>query len=260
MKRICVVIPMYGKEEYTNKCVELVKLNAGCEVQILVVDDGSPLPFPYKLGCGFEVLTLPLNLGFTGATNAGILWAQKEGFDYVHCLNNDTEPQPDFIKHQLEVMEAYTKIGICGSIRRYPDGRRELCGADLIRGHQYFAPLDMPDTPLDVTWLPICSSLIRMDMIREIGILDSRFRNHCSDSDYCIQAKMRGWKVILVPKSEVIHHLSVTTKAEGLDAGADQKLFIEKLAGLNYTMLMREMPLDCSTNTFGKLEFSTYKK
>lgn len=253
---------MYGKEEYTNKCVELVKLNAGCEVQILVVDDASVLPYklPFALDSRLSLLALPLNLGFTGASNAGILWAQKEGFDYVHLLNNDTEPQPDFIKHQLEVMEADPKVGICGSIRRYPDGRREMCGADLIRGHQYFAPIDMPDTPMDVNWLPLCSSLMRMDMIREIGILDSRFRNHCSDSDYCLQAKMRGWKVMLVPKSEVIHYLSVTTKAEGLDAGADQKLFLEKLAGLNNTMLMREMPLDVSTNTFGKLEFSVYTK
>jgi len=262
VSRICVVIPMYGKEEYTKKCIDLTYQNAGTEIDVLVVDDGSPVEFeqPYDSTKPFVTLRLAQNSGFTNATNQGILWAQKRDYDYVHCLNNDTEPEADFIKNQLEVMESDPKIGICGSVRKYPDGRKELCGADLIRGHQYFSTPELPESPMDVNWLPICSSLIRMDMIREIGLLDKRFRTHCSDSDYCIHAKMRGWRVMLVPKSVVIHHLSVTTKSLGIEASDDQRLFIEKLAGLEYARLMNEMPLDCSTKQYGKLEFSVYTK
>jgi len=99
-----------------------------------------------------------------------------------------------------------------------------------------------------------------MSMIREIGMLDKRFRNHCSDAWYCIQAKLRGWKVILVPKSKVMHHLSVTTTSLNINADHDQKLFIELLACLDMAILLKEMPLDLESKTYGQISFLTYKK
>lgn len=271
MPRIWCVIPMYGKEEYTNHCIDLATKNSGVDdLEILVVDDGSEKPFegPIRInGCKVWTMRLDENSGFTNATNKGILMAlshpmnvNKPEVDYIHCLNNDTEPKPDFIRHLLNVMEADPRVGIAGSVREYPDGRVELCGADLIRGHQYFADPGMPMDPIEVNWLPICSGLIRTEMIRYIGLLDPRFRNHCSDSDYCLRAKMWRWKVILVPQSRVIHHLSVTTTSLGVNAGKDQQLFIEKLAGLDYAALMKEVPLDIESKTYGKLDFTTYQK
>lgn len=262
MKRVCVVIPMYGKEEFTRKCLELTLENAGYPIDVLIVDDGSLKPFEMESPCrqNIQVLRIEENSGFTNAANQGILWAQRRAYDYVHMLNNDTEPCPDFIKILVDIMEADSTVGIAGSVRQYPDGRVELCGADLIRGHQYFAAENYDEKPLEVNWLPICSALIRMDMIREIGILDKRFRNHCSDSWYCIHAKMNGWKVILAPKSKVIHYLSVTTTASGISAEKDQNLFIEKLACMDYAKLMKQMPLDLESKTYGQLSFTVYKK
>jgi O-antigen biosynthesis protein len=254
VSRICVVIPMYGKAEYTRKCVDLVKknYNTGEPIEIVVVDDGSAEPYVDPL---VNVVRLEKNTGFTNAANEGILWAQYRNCDYVHLLNNDTEPKPDFLRLLLAVMESDETIGIAGSAREYHNGRIELCGADLIRGHQYFADANLPDDPMNVNWIPLCSALMRMDMIREIGLLDKRFRNHCSDSFYCIHAKMNGWKVILHPLSKVIHHLSVTTSEMGINPDNDQRLFIEKLAGMDYQKLMNEMPLDISNKSYGQIEF-----
>lgn len=259
MIRIAVVIPMFGKEEYTRTCVELTKKNYGTgePIEIVVVDDGSPIPFE---DATINVVRLDKNSGFTAASNEGILWAQYRNCDYVLLLNNDTEPRPGFVKHLLDVLENDPKVGIAGSVREYSDGRIELCGADLIRGHQYFADDKLPETPLEVNWIPLCSALMRMDMIREIGILDKRFINHCSDSWYCIWAKMNGWKVILDPKSRVLHHLSITTSANNVNVEKDQNFLIEKLACMDYAKLMKEMPLDMESKSYGKLEFSVVKK
>jgi len=257
--KILVCIPMYGKAEYTNKCIETVLEHAGVPCDILIVDDGSPAPFKHEHNRVF-VHRLETNSGYTAAQNAGTLWAQTRNYDFVHCLNNDTEGTPDFLKHLVDVMED-PKVGIACSVRQYPsNGKIELCGADLIRGHQYFADNELPETPMEINWAPICSGLLRMSMVREIGLLDKRFRNHCSDAWYCLQAKFRGWKVILHPKSKVMHHLSVTTSSMNINAGDDQKLFIELLACLDMAKLLKEMPLDMESKTHGKLDFTVYKK
>lgn len=259
MSKILVVIPMYGKHEYTKKCVEMTLENAGVSCEILVVDDGSPEPFTYEHNRVF-VVRREVNGGFTAAQNTGTLWAQDRGYEYVHCLNNDTEPEKDFIRLLLDIMEKDPSVGIACSVRQYPNGKIELCGADLIRGHQYLAGDDLPDNPIEINWAPICSGLLRMSMIREIGLLDKRFRNHCSDSWYCLHAKMHGWKVILHPKSKVIHHLSVTTTAEKVNPEIDQRLLVEKLACLDIAKILSEIPLDLENKTYGKLEFSVYTK
>lgn len=259
MNRICVVIPMFGKEEYTRKCVDLVTENYGTgePIEILVVDDGSPHEFKdHKI----NVIRLEENSGFTKAANEGILWAQYRNADYVLLLNNDTEPRPNFLKSLVEIMENDPSVGIAGSIREYANGTIELCGADLIRGHQYLGSKDMDKKPIEVNWLPLCSALIRMDMIREIGILDKRFRNHCSDSWYCINAKMHGWKIILDPNSVVLHHLSVTTTSNNINVEHDQRLLLEKLACMDQAKLMKEIPLDIEAKTYGKLSFTVDKK
>lgn len=262
MSRVAVVIPMFGKEEYTRKCLSLVKDNYGTgePIEIVVVDDGSPIPF---VDPTVNVVRLDSNTGFTNAANEGILWAQYRNCDYVLLLNNDTEPRAGFLKELVDVLESDSSIGIAASVRIHPDRDLtvELCGADLIRGFQLFTDeKSLPDIPLDATWIPLCSGLLRMDMIREIGLLDKRFRNHCSDSEYCIRTKIAGWKVMLVPKSKVVHHLSVTTTENKVNASDDQNKFIAKLAGLDQANLMKEMPLDCEAKTYGRLTFEVYKK
>jgi len=265
MSKIAVIIPMFGKAEYTKKCVDMTLVNAGVTVTILVVDDGSPEPFKYEDERVF-IHRLEKNSGFTAATNAGILWAQKRDYDYVLTLNNDTEPCELFAKHLLDCAEADPLIGIACSVRVHPTrgaDKYELVGSDLIRGYQYFTDAEgLAKFPafVEANWIPICSGLIRMDMIREIGILDKRFRNHCSDSSYCLWAKINHWKVGLVPKSKVIHHMSITTTANNILVDDDQRLFLEKLAGIDYAKICQAMPLDGEAKTYGKLSFEVYKK
>lgn len=263
MNRIVVVIPMFNKEEYTRKCIETVKKNYGTgqPIEIVVIDDGSIIPFEDKT---INVVRLEKNSGYTAATNEGILWGQYRNCDYVWLLNNDTEVYPGALQELLLALEACPEAGIAGSVRIHPNrspNNVELCGADLIRGYQLFTEESkLPEHPVAVNWIPLCSGLLRMDMIREIGILDKRYKNHCSDSAYCIHAKMNKWQVLLVPTSKVIHHLSVTTTHEKIIADDDQKLFLEKLAGMDYADLMSKMPLDCEAKTYGQIQFSVYKK
>lgn len=261
MKRICVVIPMFNKADLTDRCVEMTVANAGIECDILVVDDGSEIP--YENG-SINVLRLNENSGFTNATNQGILWC-SDRYEFIHLLNNDTEPEPNFISTLLDVMDNNSSIGIASSSRIHNEADGSFAcienyGLDLVRGHQLISRTNLPDDVIFIDWLPTCSALMRLEMIREIGLLDKQFRNHCSDSEYCIRANMNQWNVALVPKSRVLHHWSLTTSENKINPSEDQNKFIAKLAGLKYAELMKRVPLDCEQKTYGSLQFMTYNK
>lgn len=261
MPRICVVIPMFGKEEYTNKCVDMVRENYGTgePIEILVVDDGSAKPYFNR---GVNVIHLMENSGFTAAANAGILWAQYRNCDYVLLLNNDTEPHPNFLKYLLDIMEGDNSIGIASSARIYPkENLVELYGLDLIRGYQAVTkPENLKDEVVECNWVPLCSSLIRMDVIREVGLLNKLMRNHSSDLEYCLKVKMAHHKIVVVTKSQVIHYHEVTTSSNNITPEKDQRVLLEILAGLPYQQFMNVMPLDGQQKTYGRISFEVYKK
>jgi GT2 family glycosyltransferase len=254
---------MYGQAAYTRKCIDLTLKNAGVPIDVLVVDDGSPEAFyaveEYE-GANVQVLRLFENTGYTNATNQGILWAQKRDYDFVHLLNNDTEPYPDFIKHLVEAMK--DDVAVASSVRLYPkEDLVELYGIDLLRGYQAVTKMpNLKDEVVECNWVPLCSALVRMDVVREVGLLDKAMRTHSSDLDYCLRIKIAHHRIIVVTNSRVIHHHEVTTKACGITPERDQMALLEKLAGLHYAQFMARIPLDCEGQTYGQLRFEVIKK
>ena len=260
---ICVICPMHGFGDMTKKCIDYTLKNAGVELDILVVDDGSPDPFSDDR---VSVLRLDKNVGFTGATNAGIMWALERKYEYVLFLNNDTEPEPDFAKLLLEALEKDPEIGIAGSARIiYGEKEQafiENFGIDLVSGYQAYTKEDLDKPIVYVAWLPICSALMSTETIRYVGLLDKRMRIYCSDNDYCIRAQQLGYRIALVPKSKIKHFHQHTTRFLKTwdDATKDQKVLLEKLSCQLQIKLLDTYPLSWSDKSWGKLEFFVYTK
>ena len=255
---VLVVIPVYGQKNYTRKCIDSCIKMSGILHDTLVVDDGSPNPY---VQYGMNILRLQENSGFTNAINQGILYAQTRGYKYVMLLNNDTEAKQNFLKILYDHMESNPNIGIASSARLKSDDSFELFGVDLIRGYQMITKKEhITNENLDVNWVPFCSVLLRMDMIREIGLLNKKMRTHSSDLEYCIRAKINGWKVALVMGSRVFHHHEVTTRANKIVPEKDQKVLLEILSGLYYAMFMNDIPLDAEHKTYGQLKFEVVQK
>lgn len=254
---------MFGFGNMTKKCITHALKNAGVDISILVVDDGSLEPFHDDR---VTTLRLEKNSGYTNATNQGILWAMKAGYDYVLLLNNDTEGEPDFVKLLLDVIEKDPDVGVAGSTRIiYGEGGAafiENFGIDLISGYQAYTKDDLGKEVVNVAWLPVCSALIPMSVIHQVGLLDRRMKIYCSDNDYCVRAQKLGYKIALVPKSKVKHfHQTTTTSIKCYDqATADQKVLLEKLCCHLERQLMDTYPLDWQVKSWGKLEFFVYTK
>ncbi len=245
---------MYNFGEFTTKCIDLTLKNAGVPVDIVVVDDGSDIPFEddrVRVIC-------QENKGFTDAVNAGILYAWDK-YKYVHLLNNDTEPYPNFISELVAVLDKHSDIGIAGSTREVIlDGKRVIFNfiQDILTGNTTYSYKDLTDEFYNCAWISFCSVLIKTAVLRQVGLLDHRMVNHCSDNDYCIRAGIMGYKTVFVSKSKVFHYCETTTKSLNIDSTHDQKMFMPKIRCDYMKDILAIYPLDSSTGLKGKITFN----
>lgn len=117
MPTISIIIPVYKVEQYLDKCVESVLAQTEKDLEIILVDDGSPDACPKM--CDAWAARVPnirvvhkANGGLSSARNAGIDVAQG---DYIGFIDSDDYILPDMYECLLNALRAnHADISICG--------------------------------------------------------------------------------------------------------------------------------------------------
>lgn len=124
MPKISVIVPVYGVEQYLKQCVDSL-INQTCrEIEIILVDDGSPdncgnlCDFWAAQDTRIHVIHQD-NQGLSCARNAGIAVAAGE---YVCFVDSDDMVAPDYCQRLLELLDGtsydFSYCGVC----RFLDG------------------------------------------------------------------------------------------------------------------------------------------
>ena len=109
-KKTLVIIPAYNEAENIEKTVKDIIENAP-ECDFLVINDCSA-DDTEKI-CkdkGFDVLSLPVNLGIGGAVQTGYRYAAKHGYGRALQFDGDGQHNPEYIKPMLDEMINKFKI------------------------------------------------------------------------------------------------------------------------------------------------------
>lgn len=133
--KISVIIPIYRVEQYLCKCVESVLAQTYHNMEVILVDDGSPD------GCGkicdeyaerderVKVIHKP-NGGVASARNAGLDAATGE---WIGWVDSDDWAEPALFETLLQgALETSAEISVCGHWEEYR-GRREVSGWQELR-------------------------------------------------------------------------------------------------------------------------------
>lgn len=107
-KKISVIIPAYGEEEYIGICIESVVNQTYKNLEIILVDDGSPDKCPqicdeWALKDERIKVIHKENGGLVSARKAGIQMASGE---YIGYVDGDDWIEPDMYENMMCVMEA----------------------------------------------------------------------------------------------------------------------------------------------------------
>lgn len=249
---ICVL--HYNRNDLTDKCIALIRehtLEKG-DYHILLIDNHSDIPYQAE-GKDITVIRNDNN-GAVSGMNLGFYTAlYKMPFtpDYIVNIDNDVFVMPNWLPPLVKLMDNHPKIGIASGKQWLEDkSAYGSVGMDLM-GILY---KNYPTKSMNVIWIQGSFVIMRAEMMRRIGLHDSRYHTICSDSDYCLHAIDRGWQVIFTPDSEVVHIGGASFGKKETEHGPqDQAKFIQKWCGLKFNKLLELMPMSIKNKEYGKV-------
>lgn len=121
---VSVVVPVYKVEQYLHKCVESILRQTYRNLEIILIDDGSPDSCPdicdnYADKDSRVRVIHKENGGLSDARNAGLKIATGE---WVSFVDSDDWVEPDFIATLLEVAQKNSAdISVCAYTKVYDD-------------------------------------------------------------------------------------------------------------------------------------------
>ena len=123
---ISVIVPVYKVERYLENCVQSIIRQTYCQLEIILVDDGSPdrcgiiIDELAKMDSRIKVIH-KTNGGLSSARNAGIEIAQGE---YIGFVDSDDTIEPFMYEKLLELIQKeHTKLAVCAVNYVYEDGK-----------------------------------------------------------------------------------------------------------------------------------------
>jgi len=182
LKPFAIIIPHYGEDALLNECLDALSGWDEWFDCVHVVDDNADPS------------------GFTRACNRALLQEmQTPTGEHILLLNNDCVPlENPFapLQRRLEQKD----VGIAAPMNvAYDDHDHIIWGGSgsVFPGRHKTGSrrLGQWTEATRERWATFSVVAFKREMVQRIGLLDERFVNICSDSDYCFRARARGWQV-----------------------------------------------------------------
>lgn len=260
---IPIIIPVYGKLDLTAQCLSSIAENTRMAHRVIIVEDGSrePVTADWLMthGGGIDLLIHEQNQGYTRAVNTGIRYALEfmKDWTFLVLLNNDTQVQKGWLEALNETATMAKGVGVIGAKLLSMDNPDQILHGgtlDLLGTHKGGSDAEGHcNQRTEEIWVTFACVGITREMLIQCGLLDPLYENFCSDSDYCLTAKSRGFRVIYQPKCRVLHHQSATVRdaVPGAKLAKDQQRLLNKWGGNMIRGWINELPLKLSRGQGG---------
>jgi GT2 family glycosyltransferase len=233
---VAVIILNWNGKENTCECLESVEKLDYLNYQVIVADNGSKddsvdvikQKFPHIL-----IIENGANLGYAEGNNRAIVYAVERDFEYVLLLNNDAIVDPQLIDSFISATTQNPQAGVFGAKIYYLSEPQKIWFAggkilpELITHHEGFGEIDDRlawEEVRSIDYACGCALLVKSEVIKKIGALESKFFLMWEETDFCYRARAAGFECLFVPKALVWHKISASFK--GGDEGHLQNYFM----------------------------------
>lgn len=244
MSKPLVVIPNWNGEDDLKICLDSLYAQS-MKPYIVVVDNGSTDGSVALIERDYpevEIIRHTVNKGYAGGVNPGFRRAIELGMTYTAPFNNDAIADKHWLRHLAQYLDAHPSVGMAASKLMSIDGTHldttgdqyTTWGLPYPRGRGE-TDINKYDKYTEILGASGGSSLFRVSMLKEIGLMDEDFFAYYEDVDLSLRAQLAGWKVRFVPESIVYHQISAT--------GRKIKGFFTLQTTKNYPLLLiKDMP------------------
>ncbi len=240
MIELSVIIVNYNVRQLLEQAlISIKKAVKEISCEIFVVDNNSSDGSDILVRERFPEVTLisnDINLGFSKANNQALKLAKGK---YICLINPDTIVQGDTFDVCLEYFKKHDEVGALGCKIINPDGTLQLACrrsfptpwvafskiiglSKLFPKSKLFGKYNLsycnPDETIEVDAISGSFMMVRKETINDVGYFDESFFLFGEDLDWCYRIKEKGWKIVYLPTTKIIHYKGSSTKEAAFDS------------------------------------------
>jgi GT2 family glycosyltransferase len=152
-------------------------------------------------------LSLTHNIGGAGGFHAGMATVQKNGYDWVWVMDDDTEPYLDSLE-KMEIWKRYPQVVAIANLKVDNQGNETADGLRLLSESNANAK---PYTL--VRFSSFVGLLIRCSAMETIGLPKPEFFIHNDDTEYCLRLRSIG--DIALASNSLVAHKEIARERKG---------------------------------------------
>jgi len=203
---VSIIIVNFNGKHYLESCLSsLTKIDYD-NLEIIVVDNNSTdgtIEFLVQNYPSVITLKLDQNYGFAKPNNMAAKIAKG---DLLLFLNNDTEVTPTFVSELVDVLLNDKQIAICQSLLLKPNGEMDSSGDFIDKIGIVYNSKEKINEIREISSARGASMIIRKKIFEELHGFDEKFFVSFEDVDLGWRSWIRGYKVVINPKSIVYHY------------------------------------------------------
>jgi len=182
--------------------------------RVILVDNDSSAPIGPRLSLGMNTLAirLPDNLGLGAAQNRGVEEARKHGCELVLFRDQDSVPSREMVVALTRAFDFLSAKGnrIAAVGPQHIDPRHVDPRQGQDRARSNFDRADSPGSSsgyFRTDFLLSSGSLVPLDVLNEVGLMDPSLFIDSTDRDWCFRAIHKGYELYRCEDSTLTHRL-----------------------------------------------------
>ncbi|MFT4541647.1 MAG: GT2 family glycosyltransferase [Planctomycetota bacterium] len=169
---------------------------------------------------GLAIIVNESNLGFGEGANQGARHALEQGAQQVLFVNNDLRVEASTLLALIAELHSDSEVGVVGPLVLYDDGSLRIwCAGGWLDYRQNLSTLighGRPDHEdyrknVDVDYVAGCSIMVRRDVFERIGLLRADYFAYMEDVEFCLRARLAGYRVRTIGEVRAWHAPSSST-------------------------------------------------
>ena len=217
MPTVCAIIVSFHPEPALLHSLQAILPQVAA---VVVVDNGSlpsELADLYRIeSASLKIIELVENKGLAYAQNRGIEWALQHDFSHVLILDQDSLPQQNMVQCLIDaslllVAEGHP-VSVVGPQPIDQKNNRPFFFVRYGRlsNQRLSCPLNQKNCILPVDFLIASGSLISVDVLRHVGLMNEAFFIDQVDTEWCLRASFLNYQAFAVCDAVLLHSLGDT--------------------------------------------------
>lgn len=222
---VAIVIPIVGYKNIPSYLLESIisLIYPKNKLEILFVKLISQRVLLPRLGIKTTCINSKKIIGYSQAVNLGV---RKSIGELIFLMNPDIRLDRNVLLNLVDEIRFDNYARVVGPVIYQLKNQKEISPYDLPvvnfkRTHGKMNPLSTKyiarlKKPREVDWLSGCALLFPRKIWKELGGFEGKLFIYWEDADFCMRAKEKGMRVVLVPQARVWHEGSAFMRSQSI--------------------------------------------